>query len=349
MAFTKLDFTKDWSTMDTTSAKYFPTIESSEPQAREDMQLLHNETKTALNNVINKLESTTVMQSGADHIGAFPVKDGSTADSVQEILQETDGRLDVVERLVPIFGNITTVQTAMTSTDTAIPTSKAVLDALQDPELGNGDMLASAYASNGSGNKVDTAVNAEKLGNQLPAYYQPLLSFDSSPTNGSLNPVTSEGIYNAILNAVKWFGKATVFSGGGRNSTGFHTWGAPDRDDFGVCVPDTEGGTDYTKLFVPAGAKKIKITIMGDFTYGHSYGLGSTKLWVNGEATSTDVCRKTAFTIQQASSYTHYCTYQELIFTFPVGAVGTEYYQFYSTLPYPNNVGLYKTTLEVLE
>ncbi len=47
MAVTALVFTKDW-----TNSDDFPAIEPSELQARADLQLLHNETKTKLNELI---------------------------------------------------------------------------------------------------------------------------------------------------------------------------------------------------------------------------------------------------------------------------------------------------------
>ena len=48
----KLEFSKDW-----TKAEDFPTYEPDESQVRADLQLLHNEAKTAINALVDKLES----------------------------------------------------------------------------------------------------------------------------------------------------------------------------------------------------------------------------------------------------------------------------------------------------
>ena len=55
MAVSTLTFTKDW-----TNPTDFPTIETSEAQVRADLQLLHNETKTKLNELITAYNNTDV-------------------------------------------------------------------------------------------------------------------------------------------------------------------------------------------------------------------------------------------------------------------------------------------------
>lgn len=301
MSLTKLIFKKPNDATGTETSwndhEKFPTIEPDEATVRSDLQLFHDETKAALNNLIDNLEAKTDGASGADQIGATPVKALSSADTVQAVLEECDTRLDVVERLVPIFEDINSVQTAMSATNNSVPTSKAVLDALQDPALGNGDMLAAAYASNGSGTKVDTAVNAEKLGNQLPAYYQPLLTFDNTPTSGSNNPVKSGGIYTFVNDRIKWTGKALVYCSKSAitPSTGnkYHTFSAPTRDDFGLATPDS--GSNYTKFFVPIGATKVYFTFWGTIqtpdSHWSEWDHGSTTLYLNGASTGISVGR----------------------------------------------------------
>lgn len=51
MAFRKLNFSKSWK-----NANDFPTVETSEEKVRADLQLLHDETRDALNNLIDDLE-----------------------------------------------------------------------------------------------------------------------------------------------------------------------------------------------------------------------------------------------------------------------------------------------------
>lgn len=71
MAFEKLEFTKNWE-----NAADFPAIETSEAQVRKDMQVLHDETRDALNSVVEKLNTKkldeypsggTVETLGTDH------------------------------------------------------------------------------------------------------------------------------------------------------------------------------------------------------------------------------------------------------------------------------------------
>lgn len=71
MAFEKLEFTKNWE-----NAADFPAVETSEAQVRKDMQILHDETRYALNSVVEKLNTKkldeypsggTVETLGTDH------------------------------------------------------------------------------------------------------------------------------------------------------------------------------------------------------------------------------------------------------------------------------------------
>lgn len=82
MAFDKLNFTKSWRTDE--SLPYFPTFEDGETQVRQDMQQLHNETRTTLNGLINALAESTA----ADEIGA--VDSDGNASTVQD---ELDARV----------------------------------------------------------------------------------------------------------------------------------------------------------------------------------------------------------------------------------------------------------------
>lgn len=53
MAIAAFAFTKDW-----TNPTDFPTIETSEAQVRADLQILHDETKTKINEIITDYNTT---------------------------------------------------------------------------------------------------------------------------------------------------------------------------------------------------------------------------------------------------------------------------------------------------
>ena len=81
MALTKLEYTKVWTDPDD-----FPTVETDETQVREDIQLLYDEAKDALNGLIDDLEATADGAAGADQIGCTPVG-ASTGTTVQDNLE----------------------------------------------------------------------------------------------------------------------------------------------------------------------------------------------------------------------------------------------------------------------
>ena len=89
MALTKLEYTKVWTDPDD-----FPTIETDETQVREDIQLLYDEAKNALNGLIDELESTEEDASGADQIGCTPVgaSESTTVQGNLEYLMERIGQ-----------------------------------------------------------------------------------------------------------------------------------------------------------------------------------------------------------------------------------------------------------------
>ena len=64
MALSKLEFTKSWK-----NKSDFPTYEADETQVRDDMQLLHDETKTFINNMIDSLDAAQIPMDAADAAG----------------------------------------------------------------------------------------------------------------------------------------------------------------------------------------------------------------------------------------------------------------------------------------
>jgi len=142
--FTKYQFSKDWR-----NPTDFPTVETNEAQVREDLQLLHEETKQALWSLIDELTS-----GGAAHIGAE--QDGA-ATSVQALLStlsekaHSHGDMARLERLVDTFSGYSTTDT-LVDDDTKLPTSKAVWERIQ--LSGMADMLSSVYDPSGKAQDI---------------------------------------------------------------------------------------------------------------------------------------------------------------------------------------------------
>ena len=151
MAFEKLEFTKNWE-----NAADFPAIETSEAQVRKDMQILHDETRDALNSVVEKLNTKkldeypsggTVETLGTDHTtiptskavrdaivlsGALP--NGGSNGQVLRKRSNTDYDYDwdTMQSLITADGLLKglgggAVQAAVPGTDYVAPTDPALL------------------------------------------------------------------------------------------------------------------------------------------------------------------------------------------------------------------------------
>ena len=79
----KLTYEKDWSVEDPESELYFPTVETDERKVRQDLQLLFNNVKTALNNLIDALDES----SGAANTKITEIS-GTAATNVQAALED---------------------------------------------------------------------------------------------------------------------------------------------------------------------------------------------------------------------------------------------------------------------
>ena len=151
MAFEKLEFTKNWE-----NAADFPAIETSEAQVRKDMQVLHDETRDALNSVVEKLNTKkldeypsggTVETLGTDHTtiptskavrdaivlsGALP--NGGSNGQVLRKKSDTDYDYDwdTMQSLITAAGLLKglgggAVQAAVPGADYVAPTDPALL------------------------------------------------------------------------------------------------------------------------------------------------------------------------------------------------------------------------------
>ena len=273
MAFTKLEFTKDWTESNPESPAYLPTVEYTEEQVRADMQLLHDETKTAFNNLVDDLNGGE----GASDLSIEPIDDRE-ATTVQGALEEIDTDvkannaarhthsnktlldtytqsntdlgnavlyththdnktvLDAIiasvksayDRLVSMFTNITSVtDTIVGASNSTIPTSLAVANYISD--TGNGDMLKAFYDTTNTGNKVDTALNAERLGGQLPSYYAKASDIPEESVFIATVGTTTYAEITAALSAGK-----TVFA---RSNTGVvYSYAASGAAGYMFCV-----------------------------------------------------------------------------------------------------------------
>lgn len=313
MAFDKLTYTKDWTESNPESPAYFPTVEYNEEQVREDLQILPDEAKDALNAVVDKLNSIVDGNSGADNIGATHLP-GSSANTVQGILEEigtaesantvarhthtnkalldtynqtnanisdavskkhnhsnktlldniTSDKVDNWEANAVLLADVSGVATTMVGADdNDLPTVRAVLDTIS--QTGNGDMLKAFYDTTNTGNKVDTAINAEALGGLAASGYQTKLTFDSTPTASSNNPVTSDGIKTYVDNGLS--GKA---SSSHVHSASDITSGvlAVDRGGTGNSSVDTTPTASSTKMVTSGG---VKTALDGKSNVGHTH------------------------------------------------------------------------------
>ena len=151
MAFEKLEFTKNWE-----NAADFPAVETSEAQVRKDMQVLHDETRDALNSVVEKLNTKkldeypsggTVETLGTDHTtiptskavrdaivlsGALP--NGGSSGQVLQKKSDTDYDYDwdTMQSLITAAGLLKglgggAVQAAVPGTDYVPPSDPALL------------------------------------------------------------------------------------------------------------------------------------------------------------------------------------------------------------------------------
>jgi len=114
--FDKLKFMKGGVETSWNDSQSFPTIETSESVVRSDMQLFHDQTKAALNDLIDDLS-----ESGASAIGATPVGDG-TATTVQGVLEELNTKIGTVAPTPYHRGSTAPTNTALLWIDTTATT-----------------------------------------------------------------------------------------------------------------------------------------------------------------------------------------------------------------------------------
>lgn len=138
--FTKYDFSKSWR-----SPADFPAVETDEAQVRDDLQILHDESRNALWALIDALADGTA----AAHIGAA---DGNGNSNLQTLLTSLRGNEHShadhreLERIAAAFAGLSPTNT-LNDESVGIPTAKAVLEQLR--ASGAGDMLRAIYDPQG--------------------------------------------------------------------------------------------------------------------------------------------------------------------------------------------------------
>ena len=134
-----------------------------------EMQTKFDEYSWFLKDFINSLIEELEADSSAGNLGATipsQLSEIVEEENIQAILEGLANNRTNIDRLITLFTNITAVATNLdVSSDSLLPTTKAVVDRLE--ELGAGDMTKATYDQNKNGIVDD----AEKLGGQFPVYY----------------------------------------------------------------------------------------------------------------------------------------------------------------------------------
>lgn len=237
MAFKRFSFTKNW-----THAEDFPTVESDESRVRADMQALHDEAKEGLNYLQQELENS----SAASNLGAID-HEGKKS-TIQKVLAH------ILQYLSNMFGGITKIEKTLTVDDTAIPTSKAVNDAIQTagnlPVGGSvGQVLAKSSVANYETRWQDSVRNGLNL---IAKFTQP-------------------GAYEWVCpEAGKYF--VMIMGGGGGGAVAFYT-------DPSVQVGGASGYVRYLVFDSAAGARSALVVGAG--------GKGATRTHISGSPVNT--------------------------------------------------------------
>ncbi len=183
----KLVFTKDW-----TNPLDFPTYEPNEEQVREDMQLLHDETKAAFDGLIDALESVVDDSAGADQIGATPIKDGG-AETVQGIMEELK---DVDNH---INGSVNKVFTATEKTKLGTIAENAEVNTVDSVNTKTGAVVLDAddIDDTATTNKFTTATEKSKLAGideNANAYVHPNHSGDVTSVGDGATTIAAKAV-----------------------------------------------------------------------------------------------------------------------------------------------------------
>lgn len=196
--FTKYNFSKSWR-----SPADFPTVETEEAQVRDDLQLLHDETRNALWALIDALADATA----AAHIGAA---DGDGESDLQTLLTSLRGNEHShadhaeVERIARAFAGLSPTNT-LNDESIGIPTAKAVLEQLR--VSGAGDMLRAIYDPQGMETDVFARIDSG-LAAKAPAGYGLGETVAACPVTEDANSAVGCGWYRMQAQTANGVGAA---------------------------------------------------------------------------------------------------------------------------------------------
>lgn len=147
-----------------------------------------------INQIIDDLVAYVDSASGADNIGATPLT-GGTAHTVQGIIEELAGgtvpvaKATQADSATELSGY--TIQTTLVSSNSAIPTSKAIADAMGS--AGNGDMMKSVYDPNNVESNAFSAANQSIT--DTHSFYT------STNVDGALDELAQKNWYNITISS----------------------------------------------------------------------------------------------------------------------------------------------------
>ncbi len=147
-----------------------------------------------INQIIDDLVAYVDSASGADNIGATPLT-GGTAHTVQGIIEELAGGTVPVAKATQADSATAlsgyTIQTTLVASNSAIPTSKAIADAMGS--AGNGDMMKSVYDPNNVESNAFSAANQSIT--DTHSFYT------STNVDGALDELAQKNWYNITISS----------------------------------------------------------------------------------------------------------------------------------------------------
>ena len=184
----------------------------------------------------------------ADAASATAGNVSSVANNALDAAQAADAKADAL---------VTTVNAVDDKAEAALDASSAASSAATQAAS---DAAAASAAASAAQTAADNAMTRANSAYSLANSKQNQLTFDSAPTAGSANPVTSGGVYNALQNVTPGGGGVSVAVGGITVKQGDFTLDSLNASGgyFGVSVPGGAGGKGYLVNFAyfrnPSGA-----------------------------------------------------------------------------------------------
>ena len=171
MSFNRFDFTKNWE-----NPADFPTYEENEEQVRADMQLLYDELKDGLNNLMTALEKTANIGNGASNIGIRALTSLPGVTNVMDAIATIMTEMANIQAGTVLPGSVTATELA----DGAVTTPKLAAGAVTTPKLANGavtgakcDFSAGLTVAGNLTQQGQIILDSDCYGDELPAVVTP--------------------------------------------------------------------------------------------------------------------------------------------------------------------------------